>query len=75
MKPSEFKTWRKDNQLTREQTPKKLGLKKQTIQYYEKGKRDGKDFKIPKTTELAGCTHKVEIEHYFGPQSLNSDEK
>ncbi len=75
MKPSEFKTWRKDNQLTREQTPKKLGLKKQTIQYYEKGKRDGKDFQTPKTTELACYALSVGIEHYFGPQSLNSDEK
>jgi len=38
MKPSEFKAWRKDNQLTQEQAAKKLGLKKRTIQYYEKGK-------------------------------------
>ena len=53
MKPSEFKAWRKDCKLTQEQAAKKLGLKKRTIQYYEKGKRDGKEFKIPKTTELA----------------------
>lgn len=75
MKPSEFKAWRKDNQLTQEQAAKKLGLKKRTIQYYEKGKRDGKDFKIPKTTELACYALSVGIEHYFGPQSLNSDEQ
>ena len=75
MKPSEFKAWRKDNQLTQEQAAKKLGLKKRTIQYYEKGKRDGKDFKIPQTTELACCALSVGIEHYFGPHSLNSDEK
>ena len=53
MKLSEFKAWRKDNQLTQEQAAKKLGLKKWTIQYHEKGKRDGKDFQIPETTELA----------------------
>ena len=53
MKPSEFKAWRKANQLTQEQAAKKLGLKQRSIQYCEQGKRDGKDFQIPETTELA----------------------
>ena len=53
---------------------KKLGLKKRTIQYYEKGKRDGKEFKIPKTTELACYAVSVGIEHYFGPVSLNTED-
>ena len=75
MKPSEFKAWRRDNRLTQKQVPEKLSLKKWSIQYYEEGKRDGKDFQIPKTTELALYALSVEIEHYFGPQSLNSDEK
>ena len=73
MKPSEFKAWRKDCKLTQEQAAKKLGLKKRTIQYYEKGKRDGKEFKIPKTTELACYAVSVGIEHYFGPVSLNTE--
>jgi DNA-binding XRE family transcriptional regulator len=81
MKPSEFKAWRKDCKLTQEQAAKKLGLKKRTIQYYEKGKqyyekgkRDGKDFKIPKTTELACYAITVGVEHYFGPESLNDED-
>ncbi len=53
MKPSEFKAWRKANQLTQEQAAKKLGLKQRSIQYCEQRKRDGKDFQIPETTELA----------------------
>jgi len=74
MKPSEFKAWRKDCKLTQEQAAKKLGLKKRTIQYYEKGKRDGKDFKIPKTTELACYAITVGVEHYFGPESPNNED-
>jgi transcriptional regulator with XRE-family HTH domain len=68
MKPSEFKKWRKDRGLTQEQAAKKLGLKKRAIQYYETGKRDGKDFKIPKTTELACYAISVGVEKYQGPQ-------
>ena len=74
MKPSELRACRKDCKLTQEQAAKKLGLKKRTIQYYEKGKRDGKDFKIPKTTELACYAITVGVEHYFGPESLNDED-
>ena len=73
MKPSEFKKWRKDCGLTQEQAAKKLGLKKRAIQYYETGKRDGKDFKIPKTTELACYAISLGVEHYRGPQDLEND--
>ena len=71
MTPREFKAWRKFCGLTQEQAAKKLGLKKRTIQYYEKGERDGKNFKIPRTTALACYAISVGIEHYFGPEELN----
>ena len=74
MKPSEFKKWRKDRGLTQEQAAKKLGLKKRAIQYYETGKRDGKDFKIPKTTELACYAISVGVEKYQGPQEQESSD-
>jgi len=74
MKSSEFKAWWKDCKLTQEQAAKKLGLKKRTIQYYENGKRDGQEFNIPKTTELACYAVSVGIEHYFGPVSLNTED-
>lgn len=74
MKPKEFKAWRKECGLTQEGAAKKLGLKKRTIQYYEKGERDGKPFKIPKTTALACYAICQGVEHYFGPESLNTEE-
>ena len=61
--------------MTQEQAAKKLDLKKRTIQYYEKGKSDGKDFKILKTTELACYAVSVGIEHYFGPASLSAKDQ
>jgi DNA-binding XRE family transcriptional regulator len=74
MKPKEFKAWRKDCGLTQEAAAKKLGLKKRTIQYYEKGERDGQPFQIPKTTELACYAIRHGVERYFGPESLNADD-
>lgn len=73
MKSSEFKKWRKGCNLTQEQAAKKLGLKKRAIQYYEQGKRDGKDFKIPKTTELACYAISVGVESYSGPQPAGDE--
>ena len=73
MKPSEFKRWRKGCGLTQEQAAKKLGLKKRAIQYYETGKRDGKDFKIPKTTELACYAISVGVQFYSGPQPAEDE--
>ena len=67
MSPTEFKNWRKRCGLTQEQAAKKLGLKKRILQYYEKGKREGKDFEIPKTTELACYAISVGVTQYSGP--------
>jgi transcriptional regulator with XRE-family HTH domain len=53
MKPDEFREWRKRLGLKQKDAAELLGLKKRVIQYYEKGKRDGKPVDIPKTVELA----------------------
>lgn len=53
MKPDAFKSWRKKLGLRQKEAADLLGLKKRVIQYYEKGKRDGKNVEIPKTVELA----------------------
>lgn len=53
MKPTEFREWRKRLGLKQKEAAELLGLKKRVIQYYEHGKRDGKNVEIPKTVELA----------------------
>lgn len=53
LKPAEFKAWRKGRALKQKDAAELLGLKKRVIQYYEKGKRDGKAVEIPLTVELA----------------------
>ena len=53
MKPVQFRTWRKDLGLKQKDAADLLGLKKRVIQYYERGRRDGKAVEIPKTVELA----------------------
>jgi transcriptional regulator with XRE-family HTH domain len=53
MTPGRFKAWRKRLGLKQKEAADLLGLKKRVIQYYEKGKRDGKAVEIPKSVELA----------------------
>ena len=53
MTPQQFKTWRKAQGLKQKDAAELLGLKKRVIQYYEKGKRDGKAVEIPTTVALA----------------------
>jgi transcriptional regulator with XRE-family HTH domain len=53
MTPSQFKAWRKGLGYKQKEVAELLGLKKRVIQYYEKGKRDGKAVEIPKSVELA----------------------
>jgi transcriptional regulator with XRE-family HTH domain len=53
MTPEQFRTWRKALGLKQRDAADRLGLKKRMIQYYEKGKRDGKPVVIPKTVRLA----------------------
>lgn len=53
MGPEQFRAWRKALGLKQKEAADRLGLKKRMIQYYEKGNRDGKAVKIPKTVRLA----------------------
>ncbi len=53
MTPAQFKIWRKSLGFKQKDVADLLGLKKRVIQYYEKGKRDGKTVEIPKSVELA----------------------
>lgn len=53
MTPERFRTWRKRLGLKQRDAAERLGLKKRMIQYYEKGRRDGKEVTIPKTVRLA----------------------
>lgn len=53
MGPEQFRAWRKSLGLKQKEAADRLGLKKRMIQYYEKGNRDGKAVKIPKTVRLA----------------------
>lgn len=53
MAPEQFRAWRKALGLKQRDAAERLGLKKRMIQYYEKGKRDGKEVVIPKTVRLA----------------------
>ena len=53
MTPGEFRSWRKGLGLKQKDVADLLGLKKRVIQYYEKGRRDGKPVEIPRAVELA----------------------
>ncbi len=53
MTPDDFRAWRKALGWKQKEAAERLGLRKRMIQYYEKGNRDGKDVKIPKTVRLA----------------------
>ncbi|MDQ0314079.1 helix-turn-helix domain-containing protein [Amorphus orientalis] len=61
MGPEEFRAWRKSLGLKQKEAADRLGLKKRMIQYYEKGNRDGKAVKIPKTVRLAcyALSHRI----------------
>lgn len=61
MKPNQFKQWRKGLGLKQKETAELLGLQKRMIQYYEKGDREGRKVKIPKSVRLAcfAITHGV----------------
>ena len=77
MTPSEFKSWRKAHGLKQKEAAEMLGLKKRVIQYYEKGKRDGKNVEIPKSVELACFAISVGVTDFNGqlaPDTLQNVE-
>lgn len=53
MSPEQFREWRRSLGLKQKDAADQLGLKKRMIQYYEKGKRDGRPVEIPKSIRLA----------------------
>jgi transcriptional regulator with XRE-family HTH domain len=53
MNGRKFKKWRKARNLSQKDAADLLGLKPRMIQYYEKGEREGKSVKIPKSVRLA----------------------
>jgi transcriptional regulator with XRE-family HTH domain len=67
MKPADFKRWRKSLGLSQKAAAEALGLKRRVLQYYEKGERDGKRIKIPKTVRLACYAVMLEVDDYAGP--------
>ena len=77
MNPDEFRTWRKSLGLKQKDAAELLGLKKRVIQYYEKGKRDGKEVDIPKTVALACYAVSSGIADFDGvnPKPLTEREK
>ncbi len=53
MSAEAFRSWRKELGLKQKEAAERLGFKKRMIQYYEKGRRDGKAVEIPLTVRLA----------------------
>lgn len=53
MNGKQFRKWRKARKFSQKRAAELLGLKPRMIQYYEKGERDGKSVKIPKSVRLA----------------------
>ncbi|GAA0568715.1 helix-turn-helix transcriptional regulator [Caenispirillum bisanense] len=53
MTPKAFKLWRKSLNLSQKDAAAALGLKHRIVQYYEKGERDGKPIRIPRSVRLA----------------------
>jgi transcriptional regulator with XRE-family HTH domain len=69
MTPGEFKSWRKSLGLKQKDIADLLGLKKRVIQYYEKGRRDGKPVEIPRTVELASYAISAGIGGFNGKET------
>ncbi|MEX3012025.1 helix-turn-helix domain-containing protein [Hoeflea sp. TYP-13] len=72
MKPEDFRRWRKALGLNQKDAARALGLKKRVIQYYEKGKRDGKEVEIPLSVALA-CYAIANGVHSYDASELESE--
>ncbi|MDP4796125.1 MAG: helix-turn-helix domain-containing protein [Rhodospirillales bacterium] len=69
MNGKKFKKWRKARKLSQKDLADLLGLKPRMIQYYEKGEREGKSVKIPKSVRLACYALDLGIVDYDGEKS------
>ena len=72
LKPEDFRRWRKALGLNQKDAAKALGLKKRVIQYYEKGKRDGRAVEIPLSVALA-CYAIANGVHSYDASDLSTD--
>jgi transcriptional regulator with XRE-family HTH domain len=70
MKPGDLKKWRKKLGLSQKKAAEALGLKRRVLQYYEKGERDGKKVKIPKSVRLACYAISQGIEDFDGEEAI-----
>ena len=66
MNGKKFKKWRKARKLSQKDLADLLGLKPRMIQYYEKGEREGKSVKIPKSVRLACYALDLGVVDYDG---------
>jgi len=67
MEAKQLKAWRKTLGLGQKEAAEALGLKRRIFQYYEKGERDGRAVKTPKTVRLACWAVAQGIADYLGP--------
>ena len=67
MEAKQLKAWRKALGLGQKEAAEVLGLKRRIFQYYEKGERDGRAVKTPKTVRLACWAVAQGIADYLGP--------
>ena len=74
MTAEQFRDWRRNKMgLKQKEAADLLGLKKRMIQYYEKGKRDGKSVSIPKSVRLACYALSIGIDDYDGIETSALD--
>lgn len=71
MTPEQFREWRRSLGLKQKDAADRLGLKKRMIQYYEKGKRDGRPVEIPKSIRLACYALSAGIDDFDGSKPLH----
>ena len=71
MSPEQFRDWRRSLGLKQKDAADRLGLKKRMIQYYEKGKRDGRPVEIPKSIRLACYALSAGIDDFDGTKPLH----
>ena len=72
MTPQQFRLWRRTLGLKQKDAADRLGLKKRMIQYYEKGKRDGRAVEIPLSVALA-CYAIANGVHSYDASELSTD--
>lgn len=70
MTSDQFRQWRKRLGLKQKDAAELLGLKRRMIQYYEKGRRDGKALEIPRSIRLACFALDQGVRDFDGQSTL-----